>query len=139
MAHAIANDVVRQFTGKPGPFLTRIIFSSDRDGGRDKELYVMDYDGENQRRITFHRSLSIAPDWSYDGDKIVYQSFVKHAPRPLLVLPRLGDAKPDPGHDRAELGPVLLARREDRRLRRKRQGEPGDLRRRDSTARTNGA
>jgi TolB protein len=80
VAHVIANDVVRQFTGKPGPFLTRIVYSSDRDGNRGKELYVMDYDGENQRRITFHKSLSIAPDWSYDGDKIAYQSFVSTPP-----------------------------------------------------------
>ncbi|MBK9967854.1 MAG: PD40 domain-containing protein [Holophagales bacterium] len=80
VAHVIANDVVRQFTGKPGPFLTRIVFSSDRDGGRNKELYLMDYDGENQRRITFHRSLSLAPDWSYDADKIVYQSYVSTPP-----------------------------------------------------------
>lgn len=80
VAHVIANDIVRQFTGKPGPFLTRIVFSSDRDGSRNKELYIMDYDGENQRRITFHRSLSIAPDWSYDGDKVVYQSFVSTPP-----------------------------------------------------------
>ncbi len=80
VAHVIANDVVRQFTGRPGPFLTRIAFASDRDGGRTKELYVMDYDGQNQRRVTFHRSLSIAPDWSYDGDKIAYQSFVGGPP-----------------------------------------------------------
>ena len=80
VAHVIANDVVRQFTGRPGPFLTRIVFCSDRDGGRGKELYVMDYDGENERRITFHRSLSIAPDWSYDAEKIVYQSFVSTPP-----------------------------------------------------------
>ena len=51
VAHTIANDVVRQFTGKPGPFLTRIVFSSDRDGGRGKELYVMDWDGENERFV----------------------------------------------------------------------------------------
>ena len=80
VGHVIANDVVRQFTGRPGPFLTRIIFSSDRDRGRGKELYVMDYDGENQRRITSHKSLSIAPDWSYDGDKVAYQSFVSTPP-----------------------------------------------------------
>lgn len=80
VAHVIANDVVRQFTGRPGPFLTKLVFSSDRDGGRNKELYVMDYDGENQRRVTFHRSLSIAPDWAYDDDRIVYQSFVTNPP-----------------------------------------------------------
>ena len=80
VAHTIANDVVRQFTGRPGPFLTRIAFVSDRDGGRGKEVYVMDWDGESERRLTFHRSLSIAPDWSYDGSKIVYQSFVSTPP-----------------------------------------------------------
>jgi len=80
VAHVIANDVVRQFTGKPGPFLTRIVFTSDRDGGRGKELYVMDWDGGGQKRITFHRTLSIAPDWSYDGEKVVYQSFVSTPP-----------------------------------------------------------
>jgi Periplasmic component of the Tol biopolymer transport system len=90
VAHTIANDVVRQFTGRPGPFLTRIAFVSDRDGGRGKEIYVMDWDGENERRLTFHRSLSIAPDWSYDGSKIIYQSFVSPPPASTGSLFREG-------------------------------------------------
>ncbi len=80
VGHAVANDVVRQFTGKPGPFLTKIAFVSSRDGGRNKELYLMDYDGANQRRITYHRSLSLSPDWSFDGEKIVYQSYINGQP-----------------------------------------------------------
>ena len=85
VAHTLANDLVRQFTGQPGPFLSKITFVSDRDGGQTKEVYVMDWDGENQRRLTGHRSLSLAPDFSYDGQRIVYQSYVK-GPSGLFIL-----------------------------------------------------
>ena len=89
IAHTLANDVVRQFTGQPGPFLTRIVFVSDRDGGQTKEIYIMDWDGEGQRRLTGHRSLSLAPDFSYDGGKVVYQSFHKGASA-IFVIPSTG-------------------------------------------------
>jgi len=95
IAHTLANDVVRQFTGRPGPFLARIAFVSDRHtpkGGRpEKEVFVMDWDGENQWRLTASRSLSLAPDWSPDGKKIVFQSYMKGAPG-LFVVPTAGGA-----------------------------------------------
>ena len=89
IAHTLANDIVRQFTGQPGPFLSKIAFVSDRDGGQTKELYVMDWDGEGQRRLTGHRSLSLAPDFSYDGTRVVYQSFHK-GPSGIFVVPAAG-------------------------------------------------
>lgn len=92
MAHFAANDVVRQFTGQPGPFLAKIAFVSDRDGGRAKEIYLMDWDGENQRRITWDRSLSLAPSFSPDGTRIVFQSYSKGRPE-LYVIPRDGGVK----------------------------------------------
>lgn len=73
IAHSFADEVVRYFTGRRGIALTRIAFYSDRDGF--KELYLMDYDGRNQRRITGHRSLSLAPDWSPSGDALAYVSY----------------------------------------------------------------
>lgn len=93
IAHVLANDIVRHFFGKPGPFLTKITFSSDRDAvGKSKEVYLMDWDGENQRRITYHGNLSLAPDWSGDGSKIVYQSYLKDTPG-LYVISREGGEK----------------------------------------------
>ena len=85
IAHTLANDLTRQFTGKPGPFLTKIAFVSDRDEPRVKEVYTMDFDGESQRRVTNSRTLSLAPDWSPDGKKIVYQSYEKDTPGVFLI------------------------------------------------------
>jgi len=90
VGHKLANDVVRQFTGKPGPFLSRIAFVSDRDRAKPgqpsvKEVYLMDWDGENQWRLTFHNNLSLSPDWSRDGQRVVYQSYFKGTPSLFTV------------------------------------------------------
>lgn len=73
VAHTFADDVVLHFTGRKGIALTAIAFYSDREG--DKEIYLMDYDGRNQRRITAHKSISMSPSWSAHGDSIAYVSF----------------------------------------------------------------
>ena len=57
----------------------RIVFSSDRDGhvidGRPTdEIYVMDVDGGNPRRLTNHRGDDGYPSWSPDGNRIVFWS-----------------------------------------------------------------
>ncbi len=85
IAHTLANDLTRQFTGKPGPFLTKIAFVSDRNEPRVKEIYTMDFDGETQRRITYSHTLSLAPDWSPDGKQIAYQSYEKDTPGVFIV------------------------------------------------------
>jgi len=62
MAHTLANELVRVFTGRPGPFLSRIAFISDRTG--NKEVWIMRWDGGEPQQLTSHRSIASAPAWS---------------------------------------------------------------------------
>jgi TolB protein len=88
IAHTIANDLVRHFNGKPGIFLTQIAFVSTRDG--TKEIYVMDFDGSNQRRITAHRTISLSPKWSPDSEQLAYTSFSRGTSDLYLINRRGG-------------------------------------------------
>ena len=75
IAHMVANDLVRTINGKPSIFLSQIAFASDRTG--HYEIWFMDWDGANQRRITTHNGLSILPSWSPDNERLVYTSFAR--------------------------------------------------------------
>ena len=50
----------------------QIVFQSKRDG--NWEIYVMDADGTNQRRLTHHPGFDYDPDWSPDGFQIAFDS-----------------------------------------------------------------
>ena len=75
IAHMLANDLVRTVNGKPSIFLSQIAFASNRTG--HFEIWFMDWDGANQRRITSHNGLSILPSWSPDNERMVYTSFAR--------------------------------------------------------------
>ncbi len=51
----------------------QIAFTSGRDG--NAEIYVMDADGKNQRRLTHHPAEDGWPSWSPDGKKIAFSSY----------------------------------------------------------------
>jgi TolB protein len=71
--HAAADEVVRWATGEAGMAATRVAFV--RQAGRDKEIFVVDSDGENVRRITNDGSIALSPAWSPGGGRIAYTSF----------------------------------------------------------------
>jgi len=83
VAHTFADEIVLFFSGRQGVALTSIAFYSDRDG--NKEVYLMDADGSNQRAITGHQSISLSPDWSPTGMEIAYVSYFSGAPGIYLV------------------------------------------------------
>jgi TolB protein len=88
-AHTIADEIHQQQRQLRGVARSKLTFNSDRDGERMggtvesrgvKEIYIGDYDGENQRRVTTQRSLNITSTWSPDGRSIAYTSYRRGAP-----------------------------------------------------------
>jgi len=79
IAHTFSNDFMEALTGSKGMYLSRLVVASDRGGGKFKEIYVMDWDGENVEKITNHRSVTLSPTWSPDGNKVAYTAFVQRA------------------------------------------------------------
>ena len=58
----------------------QIAFSSDRDGYRESEIYVMQADGSNVRRLTHSPGWDGSPAWSLDGKWIYFYSQRDAAP-----------------------------------------------------------
>lgn len=77
MAHKMADELLKVF-GQTPIFTSKIAFISDRDGNR--ELYIMDYDGANQIRLTYTKGMEMLPAWSPDGEKIAYVSYRRGFP-----------------------------------------------------------
>jgi len=92
MAHTFADEVIRFLVGKPGIALSSIAFSSDRTGF--KEIFVMDDDGADQRRITGHRSTSMSPAWNPSGEALAYTSFFNGPPGIYLADIASGRKRP---------------------------------------------
>ena len=81
-AHQASDDIMT-LTQYRGVARSKIAFVSDRDavpGRKTKEIYVMDYDGYNPRRVTVNRSLNILPNWSPDGRSLAYVSYRRGKP-----------------------------------------------------------
>jgi TolB protein len=73
VAHHLADDLVRHYTGRPGVSMTLIAFSSKHGDG--KEIYLMDYDGRRIRRLTTTGTINLSPVWSPRGDELAYVSW----------------------------------------------------------------
>ena len=72
--HRASDQVVQWATGDPGMAASRIAFSLTTELG-NKELYLLDSDGENLRRITSYNSITLSPAWHPSGEKIAFTSY----------------------------------------------------------------
>jgi TolB protein len=76
IAHRFADEIIfRLGGGIPGIAESKIFFVSDRSG--HKEIWVMDYDGSNQRQLTKLGSTSLSPRISPDGSRLAFSSLTK--------------------------------------------------------------
>jgi TolB protein len=74
VGHKMTDEIMKIYGEKP-IFTSKVTFVSSRDG--NDEIYMMDYDGQNQTRLTFNKITDYMPAWSADGRKIAYTSYSK--------------------------------------------------------------
>jgi TolB protein len=94
IAHEVADAVHKQQRGVRGVARTRLTFVSDRiresvlgtvEKRSVKEIWVADYDGANELRITNSRDLNINPSWSQDARAIAYSAYRGNQPPEILL------------------------------------------------------
>jgi TolB protein len=72
-AHNFADKILEQLGFGKGIARTQIAFVSSRSG--DKEIWIMDYDGNSQRKLTAIRNIAMAPRWSPVDDRIAFTAW----------------------------------------------------------------
>jgi TolB protein len=73
VAHRFADEIILRLGGGiNGIAETKIYFVSSRSGS--KEIWAMDYDGQNQHQVTHQGSISLSPRISPDGSRIAFAS-----------------------------------------------------------------
>jgi TolB protein len=75
IAHRFADDIISRLTGTNGIAETKIYFVSSRTGS--KEIWVMDYDGQNQHLLVRAGSDSLSPRVSPDNTRLAFSTLGK--------------------------------------------------------------
>ena len=110
LAHTISDGMHKTMRAVDGVAMTRIAFSSTRDGERygktveersAKEIYIMDYDGANQQKVTANHSLNISASWCPDGQCLAYMTYQSGYPDIVLqnIFGQIGRSNPAHGSD----------------------------------------
>ena len=103
IAHLLAHELLADQAALRSVTMTRLAFVSDRSGSRReptgfmrriKEIYVSEYDGANQRRLTSDGDLVLTPSWSPDGKAIAYTAFRAGFQQILIARPGEGRVAP---------------------------------------------
>lgn len=77
-SHTFADEILRAISGEKGAFTTRIAYVSAQTG--NKEIHVMDWDGNNPLPLTKNGSINLNPDFSPDGREIIFTSYKRGNP-----------------------------------------------------------
>lgn len=77
VAHRFADEIIARLGGGiNGIAETKLYFVSSRSGS--KEVWVMDYDGENQHQITHLGTVALSPHVSPDNSRIAFEALGAH-------------------------------------------------------------
>lgn len=99
-AHDLSDEIYTGITQKKSFFKSKIVFTSDKGSTRrnyHKELYMMDFDGENVRKLTNHTGIVISPSFSFDNQKIAY-SLIENTKGERNITLRIFDLKTKQSH-----------------------------------------
>ena len=78
LGHAMANHILEVVTGQTGYFGTRLAAVGTQSG--NKEVYVLDSDGQGIQAVTRNRAINLSPAWSPGGREIAWTSYKKANP-----------------------------------------------------------
>ncbi|MGC2618527.1 MAG: Tol-Pal system beta propeller repeat protein TolB [Acidobacteriaceae bacterium] len=76
IAHRFADEIIERLGGIPGIAETKIYYVSEKSGS--KEIWVMDYDGMNERQLTHLGTVSLSPRVSPDNSRVAFSSLGKN-------------------------------------------------------------
>ncbi|MDE3933119.1 Tol-Pal system beta propeller repeat protein TolB [Glaesserella parasuis] len=91
-AHTVSDQVFEKLTQIRGAFRTKIAYVVQR-GVSSYELRVSDYDGFNAFTIVKSKEPLMSPEWSPDGSKLAYVTFVNHKSQVVVHDIRSGARK----------------------------------------------
>jgi TolB protein len=81
--HRMADEILLQITGEKGVHNTKIAYALAQGAG--KEICISDFDGANVKQITQNRSINLSPNWSPDGRRIAFTSYLRRNPDLYLI------------------------------------------------------
>jgi TolB protein len=79
LAHDFSRDILEKLGLGPGLAGSKIYFVSNRSG--TKEIWSMDYDGSNQKQLTFYKNITVTPSLSPDATKLAFTTYVEGQPK----------------------------------------------------------
>jgi len=82
MAHSFGNVLIEALLGEKGVFDTRIAFVCKPN--KEKELCLMDFNGDNYETVTNHRTIVLSPTWNPTNRTVYYTAFDKKTDKPQL-------------------------------------------------------
>lgn len=73
LAHEVSDEIFRYFTGEPGVFRTKIAYVRKVSG--EKQIFLMDVDGQGERQLTNGGGLNLLPSIVPDGRGVLFTSY----------------------------------------------------------------